>query len=192
MLLVLAIVVAVTSLVLPALFGPMRDQQLRKAGDLVRAQWAKARLAAMKSGRIHLFRYEVGANTFMFEPWQGDQDDTSSSAGTASGALPTSTAAGAGNVPLSDDWQLPSGVTFYRGDTASDARSAQVEGGDATATSQPAVSGTSRPIVFYPDGTATDARVVLTNERFFVELQLRGLTGTSIASDLLSQEELSP
>ena len=192
MLLVLAIVVAVTSLALPALFGPMQDQQLRKAGDLVRAQWAKARLAAMKSGRIHMFRYEVGANTFLFEPWQGDQDDATSSSGTTSGSFPTSTDGGVGNASLSDDWQLPSGVMFYRGDTASDARSAQVEGGDATQAGQSAASGMSRPIVFYPDGTATDARVVLTNERFFVELQLRGLTGSSIASDLLSQEELSP
>jgi Arc/MetJ family transcription regulator len=46
--------------------------------------------------------------------------------------------------------------------------------------------------VFYPDGTATDARLVLTNERAFVELQLRGLTGFSRASELLAQEELAP
>ena len=47
-------------------------------------------------------------------------------------------------------------------------------------------------IVFYPDGTTTDASLVLTNERFFVELRLRGLTGQSQASDLLSQQEIKP
>jgi hypothetical protein len=33
---------------------------------------------------------------------------------------------------------------------------------------------------------------VLTNERFFVQLQLRGLTGTALGSDLLTEQELTP
>jgi len=48
----------------------------------------------------------------------------------------------------------------------------------ATAARRVAVGGQRcAAIVFYPDGSTSDARLVLTNERYFVEVRLRGLTG---------------
>nr|MBC8875895.1 hypothetical protein [Planctomycetota bacterium] len=61
MMLVLAVMVAVAGLAYPAIQGAMDDQRLRRAGDLVRAEWARARVTAMKTGRMHVFRYEVGS-----------------------------------------------------------------------------------------------------------------------------------
>ena len=192
MILVLAILVAAAAVVLPSLHGPMQDQQLRKAGDLVRAQWAKTRLAAMKTGCIHLFRYEVGASTYSVEAWQGDVQDP---AAVGDPTQPLPGAAGqarlpqADDSPLTTDGTLPSGIVFYQGDSSSDSRSAAVDGGNTNAAG---TAGFVRPIVFYPDGTSTDARIVLSNERCFVDLRLRGLTGTSQGSDLLAQQELPP
>ncbi len=193
MLLVLAIMVAVAAMVLPALRGSMEDQQLRKAADLIRADWATLRVTAMKTGRIQLFRYDVGANTYTLETWQGDVDDAEQASATAA-PEPTMTAGqnsdstnGLASVGLGT---LPSNITFNRGEVVSDARSAQVDG--AASNPSASSSGSSQRIVFYPDGTTTDASLVLTNERFFVELRLRGLTGQSQASDLLSQPEIKP
>ena len=44
--LVLAILVVVGAVVVPALHGPLQDQRLRKGAELIRAQWAKTRVAA--------------------------------------------------------------------------------------------------------------------------------------------------
>jgi type II secretory pathway pseudopilin PulG len=197
MLLVLAIMVAVAALVLPALRGPMEDQQLRKAAELIRADWATTRVTAMKTGRIQLFRYDVGANTYTLEAWQGDADDAEPQASATAAPEPTMTAGQDGDIthgPASPGLgTLPSNITFYRGEMVSDARSAQVDGTASNpSASSASSSGSSQMIVFYPDGTATDASLVLTNERFFVELRLRGLTGQSQASDLLSQQEIKP
>ena len=194
MLLVLAIMVAVAAMVLPALRGSMEDQQLRKAADLIRADWATLRVTAMKTGRIQLFRYDVGANTYTLETWQGDADDAEPQASAMAAPEPTMTAGqnsdSTNGLASAGLGTLPSNITFNRGEVASDARSAQVDG--AASNPSASSSGSSQMIVFYPDGTTTDASLVLTNERFFVELRLRGLTGQSQASDLLSQQEIKP
>lgn len=194
MLLVVAIMVTVAAMVLPALYGPMQDQRLRKAADLIRAEWATTRLTAMKTGRIQLFRYDVGANTYALEAWQGDSDDTDPQVPATAASTPRMTARQEGDKTADpaalDAGKLPTDITFFQGQTTSDARSAQVDG---TASSQTgSSSGESQMIVFYPDGTTTDATLTLTNERCFVQLKLRGLTGQSQASDLLSQQELQP
>ena len=194
MLLVVAIMVTVAAMVLPALYGPMQDQRLLKAADLIRAEWATTRLTAMKTGRIQLFRYDVGANTYAVEAWQGDMDDADPQVSATATSTPQMTARQEGDKTTDpaalDAGKLPNSVTFFQGQTTSDARSAQVDG-SASSTSAPS-TGDSQKIVFYPDGTTTDASLTLTNERCFVQLNLRGLTGQSQASGLLSQQELQP
>jgi hypothetical protein len=68
---------------------------------------------------------------------------------------------------------LPRGISFSANITAVDDRAAEaLSAGDS--------GSTIRPILFYPDGTSQDARVVLQNEKQqFVEVQLRGMTGLS-------------
>jgi hypothetical protein len=74
--------------------------------------------------------------------------------------------------------RLPSGVIFAHSDVSSS--------NQLTATMGSAGDGPwSAPIIFRPDGTTSDASVLLTNEPGqTVRVTLRGLTGTSIASEV--------
>lgn len=190
MVLVLAVMVAVSALVLPAMQGPMNDQRLRKSGDLVLAQWSKARLAAMKTGRMHMFRYETGSDRYQVQSCYDQVDGVETS---ADPSLPLP-AAGSDSQLVRDaplgvaGVRLPDGITFLLGTTDMDSRSMQMQGESATASDALAAP----PIVFYPDGSTSNARLVLTNSRFCVELKLRGLTGLGRSSELLAIEEITP
>ena len=69
-----------------------------------------------------------------------------------------------------------------------DARAANFMGQNDLGTSG---ADSASSIVFYPDGSTSDAKLTLTNERCFVEIKIRGLTGTIRVSDLLAAEELT-
>lgn len=191
MMLVVAVLVGVAALVWPALQGPLDDQRLLKSADLVRAQWTKARVKAMKDGQLYVFRYVTASDEYAVEPWSGEAGSVELSTTTAttdqSAAMPRST--DEKRHPLGVAGQrLPEGIQFFQGETQMDARSAEVTAGGSAAS---AIAGGPPPIVFYPDGSTSDARVLLTNERFFVQVTLRGLTGMVRVSELLSSEELS-
>ena len=187
--LVLAVMVAAAAIVLPALRGPMNDQRLRQAADLILAQWTSARVAALNTGRIHVFRYQSGTDQYQVQAWFSDSDAVEAS-------IDQPGSSGPGHAELSQrpsslgvaGVRLPDGVTFFAGETFVDTRLAHTGIGAAMDGGQTA----DQPVVFYPDGSATDARLVLTNERFYVELRLRGLTGLARASPLLGLEEVQP
>jgi prepilin-type N-terminal cleavage/methylation domain-containing protein len=185
LLLVLAILVAVASLALPALFSSLESQRLRKAGDQLRAAFGRARVAAMKSGRIQLFRFEPGTGSYVIQEWYGDEErqfDEATLAQSTGGAM--APAAGQGLQT-----QLPEGILFAAAELQPDARAAQLE--EQTGALSAGSTSASPPIVFYTDGTTSDARVVLANNRArYIVVELRGLTGISMVSDLLTQEEL--
>ena len=191
MILVLAVLVAVAAMVLPALQGPMSDQRLRKSADLVRSQWTKARVKAMQTGRLYVFRYDIATDRYGVQPWYGETDTIEASdTGEPVESVPVKTAeTGKDQLLGISGVQLPAGITFFSGETVADVRTQEVLAASEDASG---MTGGPPPIVFYPDGTATDARVVLTNQRFFIELSLRGLTGLAKVSDLLSIEELTP
>ena len=187
--LVLAVMVAVAGLAFPAIQGAMDDQRLRRAGDLVRAEWARARVTAMKTGQMHVFRYEAGSEFYSVQPWQRESDALeASSASLVQDATAQISATNVNNPLGTPGVQLPSGMTFLSGETATDSRLVQAMAD--TGAMDSTTTGTL-PIVFYPDGSATDARLVLTNQRSFVQLYLRGLTGLSRGSDLLTAEEIA-
>ena len=193
MMLVLAILVAVVAMALPALRGPMEDQRLLKSADLIRAQWTRAKATAMRTGRIHVFRYQVATDLYVVEPWYGEADYLEASSDSSTMAAPSgqlTVAPGEDvNLPLGvSGARLPTGMMFYSGETEMDARSSQV----GEQTGMPTAGADSAPpVVFYPDGSTSDAKVVLTNERFFVEVRIRGLTGMVRVSGLKVAEELA-
>jgi Tfp pilus assembly protein FimT len=193
MVMVLAVLVAVAAMSLPALYGPMEDQRLRKTAELIRAQWTKARVTAMKTGQIQVFRYTVAGDTYAVEPWSGEADSLEASADAASTQslgmpLPTSEAA-VPNLQLGVRGQrLPSGMTFFSGETGADVRTAEVVQQSSAGAADPSAAAS---IAFYPDGTTSESRLTLTNQRCFVEIKMRGLTGMIYISDLLAAEELA-
>ncbi len=178
--LVLALLVVIGAIAAPLMEGAFSHASLQNGGDLVRAAWSRARLAAMESGQTHVFRCELRGSRYLittldaFGSGEGDPplaaDDTPRDASDM--------------IRLNED-RLPDGIKFAGGDIAS---SSQVQ---ATLGQTPAGSW-SAPIVFHPDGTATDATVLLANDdQQTVRITLRGLTGISNASEV-GHEPLPP
>jgi len=84
--------------------------------------------------------------------------------------------------------ELPEGVTFVGSETELDERSAFLS---VTATTGDEDLLWSDPIFFYPDGTSSTARILITNERSrFLMVSVRGLTGVVHVSDLMTAEEM--
>jgi len=164
LLLVLAIIVIAAAAVAPRMTGMMRGVTLSSAANTVRAELTRAHVHAMKTGRVQVFNYELGGRKFKIEPWAGGDDALES----ASGEEGSSSTPAAKNLP---DQMLPEGTKFAAGDAAVESRSEKI--------SQEMQSDTawSRPIMFYPDGSAGDAYIVVGNEHNAgIRIDLRGMT----------------
>lgn len=175
--LVLALLVVISAISVPLLEGSFSRAALHSGGDLLRGAWAKARLAAMQSGQTHVFRFEPGGSRFQI---------------VALGALgmpegnelqpvdPNAEPVATEFVRLSQN-RLPDGIVFSRADVSS---SAQLMATLPTAAEGP----WSQPILFHPDGTTSDATVLLVNSRqTTIRVTLRGLTGVSHTADVDSE-----
>jgi hypothetical protein len=82
---------------------------------------------------------------------------------------------------------LPEGILFVQGQNVEDLRGMMIESQMLTA----APAGWSQPIYFFPDGTTSTAQLVLRNELdLYVMVQVRGLTGVTTISDVMTAEEL--
>ena len=175
-LLVLAVLVAMAAVSAPALNNVMRRQKLQSAADAVRADLTKAHVQAMKTGRVQVFRAEIGGRKYKLEPFIAGDDAIESVAGAqdSSGKVYGPGVFDA-SAPVISQRELPDGTTFVEGDTIAASRSAPIEAelyelGQDVAWSD--------PILFYPDGTSSDAYLVVGNERqAAMRLDLRGMTG---------------
>jgi hypothetical protein len=172
--LVLALLVVIGALAAPLMEGALSHAALRSAGDLVRGAWAEARLAAMQSGRSYVFRFEPNGSRFQvlrmerlglpeYEAIAADDPDEEHKA--------------VDILRLSKN-RLPDGVTFTAGDMTTSSQVAAMMG--------PTDGGPwSGPVLFHPDGTTSDATVVLSNDQEqSLRVTLRGLTGISTATDV--------
>jgi hypothetical protein len=186
-LLVLALLAAVSAIAWPAVEGSFASSRLRTAADMVRAVWSEARLEAMRTGVIHEFRYQDGGSAYLVRSWAATADPAA--------APPPAADATATVEPVSDFEAaftknvLPEDVTFAVGTQLIDQRASLTA---AVAGANVAAEGVySPPILFYPDGTTVDAVVHLKNEQgLYVRIALRGLTGAARLSELLSADEL--
>ncbi len=204
LMLVLALLVVMGALVLPSLQGPFENQKLRKAGEVVRVQWNKARIQAMKTGQIQMFLYEAEQGTFRIQPYYTEQDFLEADAqhsvmmsggmNNPVGGMPVSgTSSMSTSASQSEEAAprtLPEGVIFASSDVQADLRSMQIQ--QEVQGGQMANTQDLPPLLFYPDGTTSDARLVLTNERrlLFVVVSLRSLTGIAKVSELVTEDEI--
>lgn len=178
-LLVLALAVAVTAVALPALGRPWASQRLRSAADLIRAEWTRARFKAISTGQTVVFRYTPEGSRYLtevtgtdsFSAWAGEfgavaEDDL-------------------GFRSVCEQRVLPQGVIFVGAEVLADTRTQATDG------ELPAASPEwSDAIYFYPDGTTSTARLVLSNEYSdWVEVTLRGLTGVITTSDVRGRQD---
>lgn len=175
LLLVLGIIVMLSAMVLPAFDRIFASQRLDKSADIVRAEMGRARVQAIRTGKVFAFVYNEGQSQLAVR-----QFDQLAQAGSiphferAGGAAQGGMADGrAGNMDYSNE-ELPRGVRFVTGQAIDDIRS-QYEAASAGGS-----NGKLKPILFYPDGSSQDAQVILANERGDVtRVILRGLTGSA-------------
>jgi len=185
-LLVLAILATAASLAWPVLANSVASYRLRTAADTVRTEWCRTRVEAMRTGHTQSFRYSVAGPHFRTEQF----DDLGLMVPAEPTPLPvvtfqaeTQPGAQAG-VGQCMQHALPEGIVFLGPDTPD----LPVEVADAAADLL-GDGDWSAPILFHADGTTSDARLALKNDRgWIMELTLRGLTGSVMVSDILDAQ----
>lgn len=193
LLLVLALLVMLTALAVPAWNGPMQARKLTRAADQVRTEWLRARTKAIMTGEILSFRFQPGTGHFRIEP--RTQSKLLLAAAAASGAAGSQTLSPADNdkdlaVTPTIDRELPADVLFASGVVAADSRYDRLAAEDRIRSASDILPW-SDPILFYPDGAATAARVIIAGERDrAVAIELRSLTGDARISGVFSLDEV--
>jgi prepilin-type N-terminal cleavage/methylation domain-containing protein len=183
-LIVLALLVILAALAVPAMDRPLATQTLRSGVDDVRTAWVQARLAAMKTGQTFVFRYAPGGDHYVVEcqvtPEMAVEQEVEgfSSSGDAS-----QDQAVAENLKrYEQDLRLREHLHFDQGSTTVDARaqSAAESMTNSDASAADSQLTWSDAIFFYPDGTTSTAVIRLENKYGrMIELSLRGLTGVA-------------
>jgi prepilin-type N-terminal cleavage/methylation domain-containing protein len=190
---VLALLVILAGVAMPAFAGVVRRQRLRSAAEAVRAEWMRAHIRAMKTGRIHVYRFQAGDRHFEVIPWVAADDalesSTTADTDTTLSGMATASGTTAGGVELGEGPGLPEGVIFVGGDAQSDSRALTIE--DALGGSGGGDGQWGAPILFYPDGTASDAFVIVANDsQEAVRIDLRGLTGLATVGGVSLLDQL--
>jgi type II secretory pathway pseudopilin PulG len=178
--LVLALLVVISAVTVPLITGSLTQARLVHSADLVRAAWGKARLAAMRAGESYVFRYEPQGSRYQIVRLAATMAEDAGDIN----LLPPEEAADVEyeevdllRLSLS---RLPEEVVFASGEIGAvpqlAASVAATEG------------GWSSPILFYADGTTTDAAITLANSTgAMIRVTLRGLTGISRTSEIGSE-----
>ncbi|MCA9187040.1 MAG: prepilin-type N-terminal cleavage/methylation domain-containing protein [Pirellulaceae bacterium] len=201
--LVLAIIATVAAIAYPTLTNTLRTQRLVKGAEQVRAIWAKTRVRAMRDGQPYIFRYQQGTSTFEVQKWTMDDSAiapfgqtgsiNSNTITTPLGTNNTSSTTNLDDRNGRSDTNLPEGVQFGSSAVQADQRSIYVTETAAMLGNQ-SMTGSqdwSTPIFFYPDGTTSTSQLVIVDEKQrAIVVTLRGMTGTSTASDFMLQNDL--
>ena len=178
LIIVLAILVAVVSLGWPALRRLSYKARLQDAARQVRTALVRARLDAIESGRVHLFRYQPGSGRY--EVASPDRETEAVDALAMIAPLDETHAAEGDDLLLGEQpsasaaepIELGGGVVFLDPTMTEPQASAPMDA------EPPGPQRWSAPIVFLPNGRTVNAHLVLANARYRVDVLLRGLTGT--------------
>ena len=187
-LLVLALMVVIAGVVMPVISNSLANARLDSAGEMVRAAWGEARLAAMQNGEPYVFRYEQSGSRYQIAQLATLTGENAEEANTLPPlAEDDEEYAEADMLRLSKN-RLPTEIVFSKGQVAAVPQMA----GPAVAPPEMGVEGGwSQPIMFYPDGTASDAAVLIANQDGeTLRVSLRGLTGLSRAGEIGHEEDL--
>jgi prepilin-type N-terminal cleavage/methylation domain-containing protein len=207
--LTLALLVIISAMAWPRLEKTFSVQRLRKGADIVRIQWCKARVEAMRTGSMRVFRYEIGGNHYRIDLLSTDPvalltgttvDTAANGNAQIAGANNATSQPSAGSLDATAPFfeqVLPKDITFVSSQTGLDPTTAAAGGSTSTAAAatpvDPTIAGNvssagtgwSEPIFFYPDGTTSDTRLLLTNkDGRTIEVWLRGITGIVKIGDI--------
>jgi type II secretory pathway pseudopilin PulG len=193
LLLVLAILVAVAAVAAPSLNRTLENHRLTSAAEQVQSHCAAARAAALRTGQTHALLVEPGGGGYLIEPWT-DVDvllgDQAAPALMGLGANPPHAAAG--DPTIGRQRQLPEGVLFAEAEFAGEQRTAEALAQASVAGGPGSATGGVMPILFFPDGTASTARIVLANQQGrYVAVEVRGLTGMARVGQVFADDPLA-
>jgi type II secretory pathway pseudopilin PulG len=185
LLLALLIIVALFALAAPSMHRTWERYRVKAAGDQLRAALSRAHVKAMRDGQIQVVRCELGGARYTIEPWfMGDEMINASAQEAFNLSQPQI------QMPLSREERLPEEVTFVAATAKFDLRAMEVE--ELAMSQLGAQVQWSQPILFYPDGTSSQAAITLANKRGeAVQVRLRKLTGLTSVSDITTVEALA-
>lgn len=165
LMLVISILVVMAALATPSIQRTFSRQALQKGADRVRVSMGQARVRAIRTGEEHALFYSPRGSWFNVAPFSAFAEQKR----LAGRRLQQ---VSEGTVSNFEEDLLPRGIRFFSGQTLVDSRSAAVLADGADSDEAVAM------ILFYPDGTSQDARLLFENEEhLLVQLELRGLTG---------------
>jgi len=148
---------------------------MTSALDKVLAALGKARVQAMTSGQTQAFRCQLNSPDYAIEQIDDDSSTLDADTSSAAPSVPSSaTSSTSGGKPGA--LHLPEGYVFSACDRIQDDRTAAAEAAITSSnfdTSDP-------PVLFYSDGTSTEAEVTVANQYGKgITISLRSLTGTA-------------
>ena len=185
LMLVLAIIAAIGAMAFPAFRGVFDRQRLQASAEKVRLELDRARLLAMRTGQAQMFECAPGQGKFTVHPLsqQSDMVNTGDGAkvltqyGTVAEANENGALMATSQTALSGDVkELEEEITFVSCVVATDSRAYNVA--QQSTAGQVSTMNVGQVIIFYPDGSTSNAEVRLQNTRGEVRaVRLRGLTG---------------
>lgn len=189
LMLVLAIIAAIGAIAVPAFTGVFDRQRLQASAEKIRLELDRARLLAMRTGQAQMFECTPGLGQYSVHPLTQQADQTNSGEGakvmTQFGTVAEQTENGmlmstAQSSLAGDVKDLEDKVTFVSCLVATDSRAYNVAQQSMNTTGQVSMTNVGKVIIFYPDGSTSNAEVRLQNDRGEVRaVRLRGLTGHS-------------
>lgn len=184
LLIALAIIVLIASLAVPAATRAWDRYRVKLAGDQLRAAFGHAHYEAMRTGQIQVVRMELGGSSYYLQPWMAGDEAINVSAEEAY----EQTTPQYQIEPVAEK-KLPEDVIFDSAQARFDTRAMEIE--EETNQQQTALTQWSQPLLFYPDGTSSQAKVTVANERGeAVQVTLRKLTGLASLSEITTLEAL--
>ncbi|MHB8898264.1 MAG: pilus assembly FimT family protein, partial [Thermoguttaceae bacterium] len=191
MLVVLAIVALLSAMSWPSVQRLMNRARVKDAARQVRTELGEARLRAIESGKPQVFRFQPGTGAFEIRP---KEEETAGPAVLKSAleqmsdeSVDTEPITGAEIVdPAAYEKVLPDGILFAGQEVAREPEAEGEETGLAglSTAEMSEQQAWSEPIVFYPNGRTSNARIRVTDgERYAVDVSLRGVTGTVRVGD---------
>ncbi len=180
LLLSIAVIAALTSVALPQIGMLLGDRRLVRGADLVRIHMTEVRLESMREGRVMMMDAALEQGKLRIRPYFSLTDTveatdmTGSQSGMLSGADSGVAVAIGVDAEAAEEIELPEEITVQTVAVVSAARAVEIQ----QQTQGEQANGWSQPILFYPDGTTSNAAVVLTHPQHGrITVKLRGITG---------------
>jgi Tfp pilus assembly protein FimT len=186
MLLVLVLMVTMGAVAWPTIRRAYESTYLRKAAEQVEAEFTKSRVRAMTSGLPQAFEFEPNTPQYTVQTWQDDSTPLESTPSAAASSNSNAASSATDTVTTIAQRQLPEGVIFTGVQRTFDARATAAESGLSAAGG----SSAAPPVMFYPDGTTSEAAVTIANANGrCISISVRGLTGIARMSDIFAKGE---